>query len=207
MSEKKFKLSKKTGFVFLAVVLFLIGAGLAYYRISPKIGKKSPVKEVALSECQTSANAQKNTEAEECYKSYLDKNPADLDAKAGLAAVESSLKKYSESSKLLQEVTAGRPNDSYSLNSLANSLRDQGKTADAEQAYVKAIAAGETDSVANLVTLYNIDGSFDKSIALLNSSLAKTPADKTLLQLLASTYSKKGDSAMAEKTLKKMNSN
>jgi len=203
----KIKLVKNKSVVYAGIlVLVLVGAGFAYYFLqnsdSPANNEKG---KKVVADCKELAKALKNDEAVSCYNAVLQDDAQNVDAKANLANVYFEEKKYDESSKLLTEVNEARPADAFVLNNLANSLRDQGKTEEAISYYNEAIKAGNSDSISNLVTVYNIAGEYDKSIALLNDQLEGKPEDRVLTQLLASTYSKSGNQVKANELLSELN--
>ncbi|MCX6808279.1 MAG: tetratricopeptide repeat protein [Candidatus Berkelbacteria bacterium] len=189
----------------LVALGFVVIGGVICYFLVQRSGVVDPKDSAALiTEARKLAKDGKNTEAIADYEKALEVDTTNNTVKVELANLYMKQKEYDSAAAELSEVTAANPSDSYALNSLGNSLRNQGKTAEAIDTYKKAIAGGNSDSVVNLVTLYNISGDYADSITLLNSELLKTPDDPILLQVLASTYSKKGDSKKAAEILAKI---
>jgi superkiller protein 3 len=195
---QKLNLFKKQS-IYVLALFCVVAAGAIDFRFDQNNKNKGTVLP-DISECKTLANQKKTDEAITCYNAILNASNQNIEAKAGLANLYFEKKNYAESTKLLTEAKEMKPSDAFVLNNLGNSLRDQGKTDDAISVYLEAIAAGNYDSIANLVTLYNINAKFDESIKLLNSQLEKHPDDKTLLQLLASTYHKQGNETKARQS-------
>lgn len=125
------------------------------------------------------------------YEKVLATDPNNMPIKSKLASLYYEDKNYQKASDTYKSIAEKDPKDSISQNFAANSFRNMGKTEEAIEYYKKAIENGNMDSVANLVTVYNLNGQFDLSISLLNERLAVNPNDKTLQQLLSSTNYKK----------------
>ncbi len=192
-------LNKKMFFcVGAAMVLLLVAVSFFLFWLSHR---SKVVTKRTISECEALASKQQKDQAEQCFKDFLTDNPQNLVAKSDLANVNILQKKYSQSIQLYSEVSQANPDDTFALNNLANAYRDDGQNDQAEKYYKISIGKGNVDSVINLVTVYNTTGQFDKSVALLNSQIKINPKDKTLVGLLASTYSKSGDQKKAQSLL------
>jgi len=135
------------------------------------------------------------------YQEALKVNPNKTELKSSLANAYFRNQQTDEAMKIWQEQVKTDPENIYTLNYIANGYRDKGDTENAIKYYKEAIEKGNTDSVANLVTLYNNSERFDESIALLNDQLAKAPESQDFLRLLGSTYIKKGETAKGNKIL------
>ena len=177
----------------------MIGVGFCFWKFHHK-----KVAKQTISECQTFAKNKQNDQSVDCYKNVIGNEPQNLTVKAELANVYLNQKKYDQASKLLTEANTADPNNAFLLNSLGNSLREEGKIGEAEKSYLDAISKGNVDSIINLVTLYNTTGQFDKSIEILNTQIKANPQDKTLVSLLVSTYSKAGDPKKAQSLIDSM---
>lgn len=150
---------------------------------------------------QDAQKAGDKSKAIESYEKVLSIDSNNTDVRKELSLLYYQNKQYDKSADSWKQVVDKTPDDSVALNSLANAYRDQGNNEAAIDNYKKAIEAGNLDSVGNLVTLYNINNRFSDSIALLSPLIEKYPDDKSLKQLLASTYSKMGDSKKASEIL------
>ncbi|MFA4995969.1 MAG: tetratricopeptide repeat protein [Patescibacteria group bacterium] len=135
------------------------------------------------------------------YEDALEKDGSNAKVRNDLSILYYENKNYDKSVESWKKAAESNPNDRIALNFLANSYREIGNNEEAIKYYKLAIEAGNTDSAGNLVTIYNLEGKYDESIALLNSLIEKYPDDIILKRLLASTYSKKGDTVKADEIL------
>lgn len=197
MKKIQFNLKKVKILSVGIIILCILLAGLVYMErgrfsnIKNKIDTISAEK--SIDDAKKAVTEGKKDDAIKLYEDAVKKDPENNVAKDELAMLYYQTTKYDKAVETWSDSLETEPDNSFVLNSLANSYRDQGNTDEAIKTYLKAIETGNLDSVGNLVTLYNSASRFDESITLLNSLIVKYPEDKDLKQLLASSYSKKGD--------------
>ncbi len=186
----------------LITSIIIAGAifGVRSWLLSSKDKSNADVHSV-LRQSQELKSAGKIAEAEKILELALKDSADNTEISNELASVYFQDKKYDQSTELYQKLADSKPDDSVTINYLANSLRDSGKDDQAIEAYKKSLELGNLDSASNLVTMYNNKEQFDQSISLLNDLLTKYPDNESLLKLLASTYYKMGNQQEADKIL------
>jgi len=202
---KKIIEHKVTIFV-IVIAIIVIAAGLSLAAEKGYFKKFTDSKIINSYETlvKKGEEAEKNkdfTSAEKYYAEALSKKPEQDDLRTNLANLYYRDQKIDQAMELWQEQTESNPDNIMTINYIANGYRDKGDTENAIKYYKIAIEKGNTDSVGNLVTLYNINNRYDDSINLLNDLLVKSPDNKTYLKLLASSYAKKGEVDKGNKIL------
>lgn len=191
----------------LSALALILSGTLTYnhfYNSKPTISEKKenlPATEEKAKLAKVNGNLK---EAILLYERILQNDPKNYQIKQELADVYSIDKHYDKALVLWEEINIHKPGDKNILNSLANIYRDMGKNDEAIESYKKSIELGNSKSISNLVTLYNLEERYDESVALLYNELKKYPDDSLLNQLLASTFYKKGELAKSKAILASM---
>lgn len=201
----KLSLNKKRLGIVTVVVLILIFAALVLIFPKTRNGIKEAMNikssDELVAEAAEAQKAGDKGKAITLYEEVLKKDESNAKARNDLSILYYENKNYDKSIDSWKKVSESNPDDRIALNFLGNSYRETGNNEEAIKCYKLAIEKGNTDSAGNLVTIYNLEGKYDESIALLNSLIEKYPDDTILKRLLASTYSKKGDTAKANEIL------
>jgi len=107
----------------------------------------------------------------------LDKDPKDVEALQGLAAMFYQINDHKKSAEYLARYVALRPDDQEALLQLANIHFDGKEWAQAQELYTRYLAAnpGRSDIVSDLGVTYRETGQFDRAVELFHQAQKLAP--------------------------------
>ncbi|MFV0389351.1 MAG: tetratricopeptide repeat protein [Pyrinomonadaceae bacterium] len=134
--------------------------------------------------------------------------PNNFDAQVNAASFYMQIQRFDQAIELLQRANKIQPENYDVIVGLGNAYFDTNKFQDAEKWYQVALEKKQDD--VNVRTDYGLTfllrekPDYDRSIAEFNKSLEIDPQHKQTLQNLTVAYTRKGDSANATETYRKL---
>ncbi len=180
----------KISIIILSIMLIIVGIMIKDQVHSTLENHRNKQASNLIKEAENYQKTGKVPEAIKKYEQALSSEPKNTQIRSTLGSLYYERKDYKKSIENYTALAIEKPSDTIVYNSLANAYRDSGDNKQAIINYQKSIELGNSDSIANLVTLYNIDGQYDESLALINKELVKNPNNNTLKLLQSSTIHK-----------------